>query len=176
LNLHFFFTYTLYKNPFTNDRHCYPKEEYVNFMFRVWTWIDLAMAFGIPFVLLVSGNLTIWTRLRSSDRFRTKATRRSTSRNLKTRWTAITLALNTSFIVLVLPSVVFGIGQVYWFPSTDLALDEQRTRMMFVSTIVFMLMYINCAINFVFYILIGSRFRAELKSVLSSCFKWCKCW
>ncbi|WAQ98901.1 hypothetical protein MAR_023274 [Mya arenaria] len=37
---------------------CFPRIE--TFVFKIWTWLDLALALGIPFCVLLTGNLTIW--------------------------------------------------------------------------------------------------------------------
>jgi len=170
INAHVLYTFNLINN------HCYAVH-YEQFMFKIWTWVDMMMAFGLPFVFLLTGNVIILIRIRSSERFRTTSVYSTTngtnvrvSRNRVSQWTAITLTLNTAFIVLVMPSVVFGIGQYYWFPPP---LAETYVQMKFTSTIVFMLMYLNSAINFVFYMMLGSRFRADLKDLLSCV---CTCW
>ena len=178
LNSQLLCTFTLHNNHGPFPKGCYPKNEYETFMFKIWTWVDLVMAFGLPFLFLLVGNVIILFRLRSSEQFRTSSgcsassgTSRRVRRNRVSQWTAITLTLNTAFIVLVMPSVVFGIGQVYWFPPIPPS-TETFVRMHFVSTIVFMLMYSNSAVNFVFYMVMGSAFRTDLNKMLSG---WRQC-
>ncbi|XP_052792242.1 FMRFamide receptor-like [Mya arenaria] len=173
INSHLLFIYDLIFEERIRRVICYPRNE--TFVFKIWTWIDLALAFGIPFCALLTGNLTILIRILSSNKFRkssvTCRTKRETSKSALqskkpvSQWTVMTLILNTTFFVLICPSVTFGIGQVYWFPEEEASVASYA-KMLLVSEIVFMLMYTNSAINFVLYMMFGSKFRADLKALL----------
>ncbi|XP_052791418.1 FMRFamide receptor-like [Mya arenaria] len=172
MNSHLLFIYDLIFEQRIRRIICYPRNE--TFVFKIWTWIDLALAFGIPFCVLLTGNLTILIRILSSNKFRkssvTCRTKSETStsaphnKNPVSQWTFMTLILNTTFFVLICPSVTFGIGQVYWFPEEEASVTS-FAQMLLVSEIVFMLMYTNSAINFILYMMFGSKFRADLKTL-----------
>ncbi|XP_052788378.1 uncharacterized protein LOC128223137 [Mya arenaria] len=40
-----------------SDWECYPKDSFKYFVISVWSWIDFAVAFGLPFVIIVLGNV-----------------------------------------------------------------------------------------------------------------------
>ncbi|WAQ98899.1 hypothetical protein MAR_023272 [Mya arenaria] len=66
--------------------------------------------------------------------------------------------------MLVLPSVAFGIGQVYWFPPKEIT-PAKMADINLIAEITFMIMYTNNAINFILYIMLGSRFRSDLRNM-----------
>ncbi|XP_052795809.1 FMRFamide receptor-like [Mya arenaria] len=151
-------------------------ESYRNFMFNVWGWIDLSLAFALPLCVFVIGNIIIVFKLRSSRKFRSLSIYSNSSNTYVRRnrlsatdavsqWTRTTFVLNVAFVLLVLPSVTFQIGQVYWYPEEEKTIEKYAELLLF-SGIVHMLMYMNNAINFVLYIMFGSKFRSDLKMLV----------
>ncbi|WAQ98896.1 TRFR-like protein [Mya arenaria] len=174
---HLLYGYTLIFIKEAGDIHCHPRSEsYETFMFNIFMWIDFAFAFAIPGLGIVTGNLIIIAKLRYSRHLQgtycnergmsTAHRRRNHVSHSLSQWTRTTVVINVFFVMLVLPSVAFGIGQVYWFPSKDIT-PAKIADTHLIAEITFMLMYTNNAINFVLYIMLGSRFRSDL---ISMCF------
>ncbi|XP_052791894.1 probable G-protein coupled receptor 139 [Mya arenaria] len=172
VNSHFLYGYKIIFIKEAGDNQCHPRSKfYENFMFNIFVWIDFAFAFSIPCCVFVIGNCIIMAKLRLSRQFQatncneegmpTTNRRRNHVSHSLSQWTKTTVVINVFFIMLVLPSVAFGIGQVYWFPAKEKT-PAKLADIYLISEITFMLMYTNNAINFVFYIMLGSKFRSDL--------------
>lgn len=155
------------------DPMCVFHGHHEEFFFRIWSWIDTCLMFIIPASFLLIGNTIIIIKLKTSHHFRALSVRfspndyrRDCSRNHVASFTITTLILNINFIVLLLPSVIFSIGQVYWYPREALGNDKTMAELRLLSTIVYMTMYTYNAFNFVVYMLFGSKFRNEICKML----------
>ncbi|WAQ98897.1 FMAR-like protein [Mya arenaria] len=175
---HLLYGYKLIFIKEAGDIHCQPRSEaYKNVMFNIFMKIDFAFAFAIPCCCLLTGNLIIIAKLRFSRHMQattcnergmsTAKRRRNRLSHSLSQWTRTTVVINVFFVMLMLPSVAFGIGQVYWFPIEEIT-PAKRANIHLISEITFMLMYTNNAINFVLYILLGSKFRSDLMNMCFS--------
>ncbi|XP_053400852.1 nociceptin receptor-like [Mercenaria mercenaria] len=173
LNAHLIYGYQLKFNEYFESLRCEVIPEHEEFMFKFWTWIDFAFAFAIPFCVLLTGNVAIIIKLKSSRNFRERSTiplengsqlrggstfRRERSTTFEFTITAI--ILNVTFAILVSPFSIFAIGQPYWFPN-DTMTPERHAKLVLIGTILLMILYTNNAINFVLYVLCGSKFRRD---------------
>lgn len=162
-----------------NKRYsCIVQIEHEEFMFTVWPWIDFAIAFAIPLGVYLIGNIIIVVKLRQSHMFRGRSanpsengrhptdTTFSQDRNGTSQYfTAMAVCLNITFMLFVSPFAIFAIGQPYWFPVETMT-PQRHARLIFIGTITTMLMYTNNGINFILYILCGSRFRKDVVNLL----------
>ena len=161
---------------------CWPKtQEYQQFHDDVWPWIDFCVAFAIPFLILTICNSMIIVKLA-----RTKQHRRRMSVGQGPRLrsiekdnnvvTVLLVCLCILFFVCLCPVSVYFIGQPYWMnhiilrqeKSLQDAMDKKKDMEYLIlwHAIVNCIGYLNATCNFVFYVLSGSKFRREIKSVL----------
>lgn len=160
------------------DLQCKTSDEHTFFMFKIWTWLDFAFAFALPFCILLTGNTTIVISLKLSNRLRNQCANfsedtRQASKKISQRphnttsssFTLTALILNISFVIFVSPFVIFAIGQPYWFSVATLT-PKRIAKLELINAITQMFMYINNSINFVLYILCGPKLRRDLKQLL----------
>ena len=156
-------------NAYNNTTYCYPQgENYGHFIDNAWSWIDMALLFLIPFVIIVLGNVLIIIRVKLSQRLRRRScpnsSRRRSSEEHVFFLTAMLITLNVVFLICVSPIVIYIIGQYTWWPSPDYSamteLELATNNLLWI--IVNLLNYVNYAINFLLYIFCGSKFREEL--------------
>ena len=171
LNCHFLIGYHIEFRPHINRSRCIAREDFEHFEFKVWPWLDFLVVFLIPCLILVSGNILIIYKLRINQRFTADSVRQNsamvTRRNTITFITKMTIILNTVFIMCVSPINILSIGQPYWWPVETIT-DEAYANLTLSWTCVTMLMYANNCVNFLFYIMFGSKFRSELKRLFKS--------
>ena len=174
LNTHFFFGYHNEFRPNVNRSRCICKEDFEFFEFKVWPWIDFMVVFVVPCLFLVFGNFTIIYKLRINQQFSRDSVRQSGAiaarKNTISFLTKMAFSLNTAFFICVSPVSIFSIGQPYWWPPETLT-DQGLANLVLAWTTVTMLMYMNNSINFLLYIMFGSKFRHELKRMFIP-----KCW
>lgn len=168
INSHIFFSISLQQSGSVVS--CGVPDMHLHFFFKIWPWIDMCLMFFIPVCFMIIGNVVIIIKLRSSQRFRVSSFSErplSDGESTTTRmgqhvssFTKTTVLLNTSFILLELPSVIFGIGQPYWFP-VEAKTEASTAQLKLLSTCVYMAMYTYNAINFLLYMFCGSKLRNE---------------
>ena len=168
MNSHIFFVVHL--SSYGIEPICIVQEQHMDFFFRIWPWIDMCILFFIPVCFMLIGNIIIIFKLKSSGRFRASSVTRSSSSDSASMrdnmnkhvssFTKTTVLLNTCFTLLELPSVVFGIGQPYWYPR-ETATEAKQAQLTLISTCAYMAMYTYNAINFVLYMFCGSKLRNE---------------
>ena len=156
---------------------CFSSSDHEDFMFSYWTWIDFVLAFAIPFCVLLCGNILVIHKLKSSQNFRKTSTiitrngqeinGNSFRRGNQTvsDFTTTAIVLNIAFFCLVSPFSIFAIGQPYWFPKDTITL-ERFANMKLIGIIFLMLLHTNSAINFILYILCGSKFRKDFMALI----------
>ncbi|KAH3741913.1 type-1 angiotensin II receptor B-like [Dreissena polymorpha] len=158
-----------YKGP------CEPKyNEYMLFWTKTWPWIDFAVAFAIPFVLLGGSNAVIIYKMHETHK-----RRRSMSASNQgmghaghdTTMVTVTLILLTVvFFICLTPVQVFFIYDPH---RKKILMNDYYCKDMYeffkqveihnvLFTIVNLISYINAAFNFFLYILSGSKFRYEV--------------
>lgn len=170
-NVHILFAMNLEEWDIGGEYKCLVSITYERFFYKIWPWIDMCLMFFIPVCFLLIGNIIIIVQLRASQRFRTESivdTEKNTRSSMRHRtnahissFTKTTVLINTCFIVLLTPSVVFTIGQPYWYLPEEIT-KQKHGELVLVSTVCFMLMYTYNAVNFILYMLCGSRMRNEL--------------
>ena len=168
VNSHLFFGFTL-RMDFDNMTNCMPHEDdYIVFIDKAWPWVDMSLLFLMPFAIIVVGNILIITRVKLSQRLRRRSCPDITGRRSSSEpvffLTAMLITLNVVFMICVAPIVIYIIGQYTWWPSRDFSnyseLELAINNLIWV--IVNLLNYVNYAVNFMLYIVCGSKFREEL--------------
>ncbi|XP_060582807.1 probable G-protein coupled receptor 139 [Ruditapes philippinarum] len=165
-----------YEHVYKEAYYCTARSNHEDFMFKYWTWIDFALAFVIPFCVLLCGNIIVIHKLKLSERFQ-KSTSITTQsgqelrgnlnrrgNNTASHFTMTAVILNITFSCLVSPFSIFAIGQPYWFPHETLS-SEEIVNLTLIGTILLMLLHTNSAINFVLYIFCGSKFRRDFMNI-----------
>lgn len=178
LNCHLLYGLQVAYNTVFNKTVCKVASAHEHFMFKVWPWIDFSVSFAFPGLVFLIGNIVIITRLKSSSRRSSAMTstngdgsqsNRERSKKIKhiNYFSVMTVILNFAFLILVAPFSIFAIGQPYWFPIAEMTV-KRHAQLILISTILLMLLYTNNAINFIIYMLGGSKLR---KDFLSLCFR-----
>ncbi|XP_060579418.1 thyrotropin-releasing hormone receptor-like [Ruditapes philippinarum] len=174
LNSHYLFGYgDKYNGNHTIIERCVPMEDnYTHFISYSWTWIDLCVFYLIPMLFLLIGNMMIIFKVLDSHRRSRRAVVPSTNvpsttatqRNKTSSLTVLLMLVSALFIICITPIVVYPIGEPYWIQGAS----EQRLATMFLSNaLANLLMYSNHSVNFVLYFLSGSKFRSEVRKVIS---------
>jgi len=171
LNGHYLFGYGhvyIDSDNTTIVQKCIPiTDNYDSFILYTWTWIDLAIFYLIPMLILGVGNSLIAYKVLASNR-RAKRTV-APANGASTTTTSVTRVSNLTkslmfvcvvFMICITPIVVFPIGQPYWERG---ATDKKLADMFLIETIANLLMYLNHSINFLLYFLSGTVFRNSVK-------------
>ena len=172
-NSHFLFGYDLEFWDFDNTIYCEPiGENYIEFIEKAWPWIDMALLFLIPFVVIMLGNILIVIRVKLSQRLHRRScpnisqTRRSSGEHVFFL-TATLVTLNIVFVVCVAPIAIYVIGQYTWWPYTSVDISEMEWAVSdFIWEVVNLLNYANYGTNFFLYVFCGSKFRQELLALI----------
>ena len=177
INSHFLYGFKL-EIDFDNTTNCMPhNENYIKFIDKAWPWIDMTLLFLLPFVVIMSGNILIITRVKLSQKLRRQScaniSRVRSSAEQVFFLTTMLVTLNVVFMICVSPIVIYIIGQYTWWPYPNFAnISEMELAVNnLLWVIVNLLNYLNYAINFLLYILCGSKFRRELLELLCYCRK-----
>ncbi|KAL4229423.1 hypothetical protein ACF0H5_012461 [Mactra antiquata] len=152
-------------------------EEYYEFWTKVYSWIDLAVVFLVPFLILLVANSIIIYKLRQTRTIRRRLSIVKT-RNEQTQAkdsklvTVMLILLSVVFFVCLTPVSIFFVYRPYWMDKVNPTLCSDlygfiaaHERIDFTHAITNIIGYINAAFNFVLYVISGSKFRAELKSL-----------
>ncbi|XP_045159566.2 cysteinyl leukotriene receptor 2-like [Mercenaria mercenaria] len=179
-NAHIFYGFGRSDLPiFNNQGLCEPLYEgYHTFWSKMYTWIDFAVVFLVPFVVLLVANTAIIYKLRKSQNQRRKlsiiksAGHKNKASDTRTV-TIMLICLSVVFFISLTPVSIYYIYRPYWLESIEkwqcidiyeyIRLNELQE---FVSTVTNLIGYINSAFNFVLYTISGSKYRAELKAFL----------
>ena len=132
---------------------------YMDFFGRIWPWIDLSISFVAPFVLIITGNIAIVVQL---HRVRRQRKLMGAPRQKLQTLTMFLFLLSLVFIVSMSPVMVYNavISNTY-ITNVDLLLNHPHT-----ISILTVVMGFNPTMNFILYVLTGSKFRAEVKALL----------
>ena len=154
---------------------CAPTTEaFKKFRDDVWQWIDLCMAFAVPFVILVTGNTIMIVRLCISRRKRVTMGEYSVPNGASSSRKDITIyllmiALCCVFLLTMTPVTVYQIYVPYRMKEllalkkTDSVRAWKEYKLFLLQhTIVNLVTYVNAAMNFVLYVFTGTKFRTEL--------------
>ena len=120
----------------------------------IWPWLDLSLYTIIPFVFLITINISIITKLTLNSLRRAKHGQGSTDSRMSSV-TAMLLTVTFAFVVLTTP---MGFNYIH-VPKRSAATQY------LIHTLAFICMYINHSSNFLFYCISGSKFRQVLREL-----------
>lgn len=127
----------------------------------VWPWIDFSLSCGIPFTIMLLGNISIIYRLFQSNKKHQQISRQVSDERDKseqqrlTNLTVMLLTISIGFLVCTCPYSAYYLSGIY--PNTPpLYLWWYSSQM---------LSFTNHGINFFCYTISGSHFRQELRSL-----------
>ncbi|KAH3831744.1 hypothetical protein DPMN_105014 [Dreissena polymorpha] len=125
----------------------------------VWMWIDFVLLFGLPFVIVVIGNVMILYKIFKSRKAFSKKNRHVSERTRAANsFTMRAIALSIILLVCLLPVTS---KEVY---HSQTGTNHEGLLQVVVSV----LLYANSALNFLLYCAIGTGFRTDMKKVLRS--------
>lgn len=167
VNSHILYGYELSTGKTANHCH-YVSKSYLQFWISSWPSIDLVIFCIIPGSFLVVGNILIFVKVLISRRainrqVSTYSTSSQQRRDSKfSSMTAMLIAVNCVFLVCNIPSRAFMIENTSWSFDTC---GHNYAKMSLLWCIFNLLMYVNNSVNFLLYIISGSRFRNEIKEI-----------
>lgn len=160
------------------SQKCAPTtQEYLDFRNDVYQWIDFLVAFAVPFVLLLVGNIVIIAYLQKSRaNQKSMAAARgqggATSGRDTQSVSVLLIALCAIFFITMTPASVFGvyspyrINEIFELFKTDpyrAWYDYQYFE--FLHAVVNLVSYTNASFNFILYVFSGTKFRKELRAM-----------
>ena len=145
-------------------------DEYKDFITTAWTWIDFFVTFAVPVVFIIVGNTLIITFMKKNERKRSEMivsmsrsmTRSISNSDQKSFMTHILILLSVIFIICTGPSSIINVMLSYLLMAGD---EYQDRVLLFVREMAFLFSGLNATLNFFLYILSGSKFRADVKSL-----------
>ncbi|XP_052777447.1 galanin receptor type 2-like [Mya arenaria] len=160
--------------------NCAPKTaEYRSFRDNIFEWIDLAVSFAIPFIILLAGNAVIIHHLQRSRSRRDQlmagqGDRQDASGRYSRSVSVLLISLCLIFLVTMTPISAY----LVYYPIRYRQVEALYTRdalagwhsfqeLLFYHTVFSLLSYTNAALNFLLYVFSGTRFRSELVAMLS---------
>lgn len=172
-------------NMFKGFDRCMPVyDEYAKFYIYDWFWIHLFFAFVAPFLFIVIGNILVIRGLRKM-RMRQKWMNDSNGilKDARGRHHRHGHHARTLMIILILLNTIFFISQtpvaiyLVYFPylvddiNANACSDvnsylQSVEKLWFWEAVTHTFGYLNASINFVLYVISGSRFRKEILSLL----------
>ncbi|CAC5426388.1 unnamed protein product [Mytilus coruscus] len=153
------------------EKCSFMSDEYNQFWNSSWARIDLALFCGIPFCCLLIGNVLIFVKVLSIKRAVKRriapsaSTRGSGAKQKDSKLSSMSVmlfTLNTVFLLSTTPISVYMIGNATWEKEL-VGRDYAVLEMMWAIVNIFM--YLNNSMNFLLYILSGSKFRHEFKEI-----------
>ena len=173
LNAHYFYGYKMTHNP-SNPRApivCGPYyDDYKEFVYDIWPWVDFAISFAVPFIIMTVGNTLIIVSLKRQTQRRRKMGISQTEKEGRSI-TVMLILLCVIYFICLTPYTIFFIVLPYARKEAfKLPYSEMLKRMemlIFVHAVVSCFSYINSATNFLLYFLSGSRFRAEVRHLFT---------
>jgi len=151
-------------------------DDYKYFFQSVWNWINLTVAFILPFGLLAVGNIVIVKELYQSRRLRralVEAGRADTDKEHSARQIMVTLILLSSVFFISQTPMLYYIYLPYHQAATRSLDCHDYTRFLhetdviwFWYTVTSLVSYTNATVNFLMYVASGERFRREIVGLL----------
>lgn len=158
------------------------RESYVDFYRFHLSWIHFGIGYLIPCVLIIAGNCMIIYKLRQSLKRKDKLIldnitrqRNSTQHHLKqgNSLTAMLILLSSVFFISQTPVAVFFMCEAYVIQAANQYACNNFQEYMrraeiikFVEALCVNFGLINASMNFVLYVISGSRFREDAKALL----------
>ncbi|XP_076438802.1 neuromedin-U receptor 2-like [Babylonia areolata] len=144
---------------------------YSNFVFGVFTYIELTIYSLLPFLCLVLGNsVLVWNLILSVKDIREKLNQGNTEQILARQRTAnsvtvTVIVVSIAFIFLTLPVSINYILSYFAREYKEVS-GFEYAKAHLIYTICYLLSYTNGAVNFYLYCLTGRRFREEFFRVI----------
>lgn len=157
------------------DILCRPNPgNYETFFYSIWPWVDFCVVFAVPFFVFLCSNVLIISRLATHNRrwrFIKGEMLFSGDKGNK-KITVLLIWLCVFFFLCLTPSGIYFIVSPHWgttILSQENSQDVQNDSeyIAFWYAIVNCLSYLNAACNFIFYVLSGTRFRQEIKTLIT---------
>ncbi|KAL4218010.1 Purinergic receptor P2Y [Mactra antiquata] len=160
-----------------NNQKCsVTSKAYLDFRDNVWQWIDLCMAFAVPFVILLICNTIIIVCLRRSYAKKRslapgqRSSNNESNSNKSTRSVSILMiALCAIFFLTMTPASVYAVYYPYKFKEIQKLFRTDPIKawydyqyLMFQHAVVTIVSYMNASFNFLLYVFSGTKFRHEL--------------
>ena len=167
INAHLFWTVELTEQSMNRKTvlRCDAGPKFVEFIDRVWPWIDLVLYSLFPLVILLFFNTHIIRQvvratagrdiLQNGPLMKVDARRNTKDANLKL--TIMLLTISFTFLATTVPMNVVMIASVVWRNEMDN--PKQSAKLVLIRTISELLMYLNHSINFFLYCATGQKFR-----------------
>ena len=158
---HLLFGYTLVK--IGNTTVCsFTNLEFEEFYLHIITWIDLGFFFILPATVIVILNIATVVRYSKSTIVQSAISKDKSRQLLR-----MTFLVSTAFIVLYSPGPVYMIVRPWIFGMSDISLSvlENPTDEVIIAVLFNLLLVIH-AINFMLYVFSDKRFRNELRNAL----------
>lgn len=152
-----------------SDIQCLPVTElYWNFRYNIWPWIDLCIVSLVPMAILFFCNLSIIYFLlkRTQALIQLEGNSFKIMRNTRnySQVTGYLILLNAVFFICTAPISVYLIREESLLESAGESIHDLAVLQLW-QAVVNLLSYTNNAANFLLYVLCGSRFRKEVKTV-----------
>lgn len=155
-------------------------EAHLKFRDDIYQWMDFTMAFALPFILLLIGNVIIIVQLHRSRRNQRQMSVSNHQNGNTTRDTrsvsVLMICLCVIFFVTMTPVTCY---QIYASIKMDEIYDLYKTDpikawydyqyLLFVRDVLSLVGYTNAAFNFLLYVFSGAKFRNELIAMV--CFR-----
>ena len=136
---------------------------YQYFLRNAWPWIDLYLSFLIPCVLILTGNILILAYLARRARQRLDL---GVVQQKKPSLALLLHLLTIVFLVSMAPYSIFTITLNYLVDNAEDPYEE-FDRLINYQRILKILIAFNPTFNFILYFLSGSKFRDEVKALVS---------
>ena len=152
-NIELYFIFALTTNS-SQDAVCKIQLRYHEYYNVYRPWISLVLSTAVPFFIIIVCNWAITSQMRQQ-------LMPTTGPGFVTRTTFMCMGVSFAFLVCVVPGNIFVVFWRYW-PMTPQTRDV-------VFRCLYLLRYVNHAINFFLYNLTGAHFRSELIALYRSC-------
>ncbi|KAH3691557.1 probable G-protein coupled receptor 132 [Dreissena polymorpha] len=147
-------------------------KEYLDLYSYVYVWIDFTLTFGAPFPLLLIGNVIIVVQLARSRSIRQRMNSSGQARDTRPL-SILMIALCALFLLTITPVSVFALYGPYQEEKLQALMSNdpytayyEIQYYVFLNEIAILDSYFNATFNFAIYVFSGSRFRAELRTLL----------
>ncbi|KAH3740001.1 cysteinyl leukotriene receptor 2-like [Dreissena polymorpha] len=131
----------------------------------VYGWIDFTLRFGAPFPLLLIGNVIIVVQLARSRSRRQRMNISGQARDTRPL-SILMMALCVLFLLTMTPLFVLRFYFLYQREKLSALEANDFVYIAFLYDVAVQVHYSNATFNFAIYVFSGSRFRAELRSLL----------
>lgn len=143
-------------------------DKYFIFEEKYYTFIDLALLSLIPFIVMLTMNVSMMTTLQKSARFRAKSMAGCRSRYNNNEnnhiLTKMLIVTNVYFLCSTLPiSIIFVVASYVQNTSSDYS----HSQLNLATTVLYLFQYSNYTINFYIYITINKHFRRWLPNSIT---------